>query len=484
MTDFRDFLYIGQSEEVVDEKLESVKLSLALRFLRSSNMKKRLTGINEIKSIVESTGNRGIKTSSWHDDDSPRTTSRWLKPEYLCKWIHDNKLIEYLLGDTSHVEVIKRSSSVLIFLSKYEQLTKHHLDLLWKSLEDKHEATVLGVFETINEIAGSLDTMSIDYLFTKIKSLPIKKYNEQTVKFLKEFTIKGFGVAKNDTPGDLVDLSSGDEDEESKLNEQFVECARGILEGNIDPPKADTPEYGLPILFEICLQNTELGTHTLQSFIELLKLRHSDSFRAAYILKCIENLMNGVAVHQSLSIFTSIFNKAFNFRSFDAVLSPETAMIKLNDQFDFITLIIKNIERYNTVVQKAMVDQVKKGDVPENISKTKFEGNVAHSDQLEKLLEFVKFVVTTANNEIKVGTDNIQKLWNIFVSASSIEFDKNLFFKWLCKERNFKSHSVISSGRSIMGEGKILFSQEERHFLFTQILCQNEYVNKTEISYN
>lgn len=194
MVDFRDFLCIGLPEEVVDEKLESVKLSLALRFLKSSNMKKRLTGINEIKSIVESTTNRRVKTSSWDYDDSPRQVSRWIKPEYLVKWIQDNELIEYILGDSSHVEVIKRAPSVLIFLSNNGSLTKDHLDLLWKSQEDKHEATVLGVFEAINEIAGSLDKKALNYIFSKIESMPIKKYNEQTVKFVKEFTVKAFGV--------------------------------------------------------------------------------------------------------------------------------------------------------------------------------------------------------------------------------------------------------------------------------------------------
>lgn len=431
MGDFRDFLCIGLPEETVDEKLESVKLSLALKFLKSSNMKKRLTGINEIKGIVEATGNRGMKTNSWHDD-SPRQASRWLKPEYLVKWINENQLIEYILGDSSHVEVIKRSSSVLIFLSDNGQLTKDHLDLLWKSLENKHEATVLGVFETINEIAGALDQKSLDYIFLKIESMPIKKYNEQTVKFVKEFTVKAFGVSKNSMSGDIVDLSSDNDDEDCKINEFYVENAKGIIiDGDVDQPQIEVPEYGLPVLFEISMQSTELGTSTLQEFIDMMKLRNSDSFRAIYILKCIKNLVNGVAVYQSISVLRSIFKRTFNFRSFEVQLSPENAMIKLDAQFNFINLIIENIERYNTLVQKSMVDSVNKGEIPENISKTKFEGNVTHSSQLESLLDFIEYIITTSNNEISIGTQNIQKLWNIFVNASSIEFDKNHFFKWL-----------------------------------------------------
>ena len=125
-----------------------------------------------------------------------------------------------------------------------------------------------------------------------------------------------------------------------------------------------------------------------------------------------------------------------------------------------------------------MVDSVDKGLVPENISKTKFEGNVTHAEQLDSLLGFIEYVISTSENGIEVGSENIQKLWNIFVSASSIEFDKNTFFKWLCKD------SPISSSSMMMNTSNSLFTDDERHFLFTQILCKSEYVQKKDISPN
>jgi len=186
LSEIREFLLIALDENSIDEKLESVKLSMALRFLKSTNMKKRLNGINEIKSIIEMTSD-SIRRG-WQDEESPRK-SRWLKPEYLCNWIHENKLTELLFGESSHIEVIKRSANVLRFLSYHKQLTKEHLDLLWKCQDGKHEATVLGVFETIIELSIDLSIESLDYIFSKIESIPLKKYNEQTLNFVKDFTI-------------------------------------------------------------------------------------------------------------------------------------------------------------------------------------------------------------------------------------------------------------------------------------------------------
>lgn len=187
--------------------------------------------------------------------------------------------------------------------------------------------------------------------------------------------------------------------------------------------------------------------------------------------------MNGVSVYQSISILINIFKKTFNLRSFEVQLSSENTIVKLDSQFNFINIIIDNIERYNTLVQKSMVDSVNKGIIPENISKIKFEDNVSHASQLENLLDFIEFVISSSNNEIQIGTENIQKLWNIFVGASSIEFDKNNFFKWLYKERNNRSTSIVSNN------GRTIFNQNERHFLFTQILCKNEFVQKKEMTY-
>lgn len=473
MAELRDFLCIALDDDAVDEKLESIKLSMALRFLKSSNMKKRLNGINEIKNIIEMTSNQLRR--GWHDDDSPRHT-RWIKPEYLCNWIHENKLTEFLLGETSHIEVIKRSANVLRFLSFHKQLTKEHLDLLWKCQEGKHEATVLGVFDTINDIALDLSTESLNYVFTKIQSIPIKKYNEQTLSFVKDFTMNACRVAKNVSRKELVELSSDGEEEEKQL-EYFLENAKGIVSGEVTPPTENSSQYGLPIIYEIMQQDTELGSSALKAFIELLKFKCCDIFRMPYILKCIENLQKNVAVYQSLTVMIVILPKCFSNKQFDKRSPLQVALVKLQNDFDLISLTIDDIERYNNKAQDYMIDSVNKGVVPENIPKICFDGNITHADQLEKRLDFIEFLIFSAHGDIKLGNSNIKKLWDIFVKRAGFEFDKNLFFKWLNREKFAKASIQHKEHRRI-------FTNEEREFLFENILCKPEIVDKTEITHN
>ena len=479
LTEFKGFLCIGiDDEDSVDQKLESVKLSMALRFLKSSNMKKRLNGINQIKSIIEFTERSSSSSDHmrrhWQDDDSPRV-SRWLKPEYLCNWLLENQLLEYILGENSHVEVVKRSTSVLKFLSNCKALTKDHLDLLWKCQEDKHEATVLGVYETINEVALDLEKDALDYIFTKIESIPLKKYNEQTVNFVKEFTSNACRVSRSSPAANLVEVSS--DDEEDKDIEFFVENAKQIVSGEIEEPKKSVPEYGLPIIFKLLEQSNDLGSTALKALIEILRYKHLDMFKISYILKSIKNLQDGKYVHQSLTIITSILPKCFNSKDYESSSQSHVAIMKLNEHFDFIKLTIKNIERYNEVVQSKMVGLVNKGTIPENIPKTCFEGNILHSDHLEKLLEFIEFSSIYTGGEITIGQENIEKLWNLFVNTSGIEFDKNLFLKWMNKERFTKGNIQTINQRRI-------FTSDEREYIFNNILCQSDQVDKKEITYN
>lgn len=47
------FLKVGYSMEATAQMVETTKLQMALRYLRSSNLEKRLKGVSDIKSMIE-----------------------------------------------------------------------------------------------------------------------------------------------------------------------------------------------------------------------------------------------------------------------------------------------------------------------------------------------------------------------------------------------------------------------------------------------
>jgi len=48
-------------------------------------------------------------------------------------WILNEKILEIVLGENTHLEIVKRSSCILKFLAKLDSLPLDSVDLIWKS---------------------------------------------------------------------------------------------------------------------------------------------------------------------------------------------------------------------------------------------------------------------------------------------------------------------------------------------------------------
>lgn len=58
---------------------------------------------------------------------------KWLTPESMRDWIINEKILEIVLGENTHLEIVKRSSCILKFLAKLDSLPMDYVDLIWKS---------------------------------------------------------------------------------------------------------------------------------------------------------------------------------------------------------------------------------------------------------------------------------------------------------------------------------------------------------------
>ena len=115
----------------------------------------------------------------------------------------------------------------------------------------------------------------------------------------------------------------------------------------------------------------------------------------------------------------------------------------------------------------------KKRPIPEDVSGFTFIGKRTHETTLNHLLEFLEFLIIHSATQVSLGTQNIDKLWKIFVQQPNFTFEQNLFLKWVNQHReNQFDHKEY-----------FLFTDEERKYFFTQILCSSTYVANISISY-
>lgn len=64
------------------------------------------------------------KNHSELDSDSNRIPETgYFNCPRMCAWLKDNKVIEIILGEGAHIEIVKRSDSILKFVAKNAQDT-------------------------------------------------------------------------------------------------------------------------------------------------------------------------------------------------------------------------------------------------------------------------------------------------------------------------------------------------------------------------
>ena len=153
LNEIKDFLTLHYSESETSELVESNQLFMAHRFIKSINLEKRLKGLNHIKNMIDkieagskqmSGGmmNRGGYSKQSNDQDQEMNGGimvggklkppKWLTSEYLKNWILEQHVLETVLGDNTHLEIVKRSGCLLKFLANLGALPIETVDLIWK----------------------------------------------------------------------------------------------------------------------------------------------------------------------------------------------------------------------------------------------------------------------------------------------------------------------------------------------------------------
>ena len=117
----------------------------------------------------DQTGIRKMMTDSVEYDTVEK--AEFFTGKMMCEWFVSNKVIEIIFGEGSHIEIVKRSASVLKMLARYGQgvFDQSTVDLIWRCQTGKHEEMVRTVYEVIVSILSSLSQDLIDMFFAKVK---------------------------------------------------------------------------------------------------------------------------------------------------------------------------------------------------------------------------------------------------------------------------------------------------------------------------
>ncbi|KAE9356132.1 hypothetical protein PF008_g3760 [Phytophthora fragariae] len=169
-----------------ERRLTLLRLEISRRFFQSSSLEKRIYGLTDIVVTVTRLYNEQIQEQA-----EPTVSSLYAELKFLVDWMHDKRLMQELLGDKMHVELVKRSTSLFQFASELERLPTEWIDLVWscyhadadsdsdqdeapRPVQRRHEAFRATIHDLLLEMATFMELPSLRHLVHRIEAVKAK----------------------------------------------------------------------------------------------------------------------------------------------------------------------------------------------------------------------------------------------------------------------------------------------------------------------
>lgn len=418
---------------------EQAELECCLSLLKSPFLEKKIRALNEFKDFID----RADPSVDVKQLGEKRRFRYW-NFEKLKQWICNKKVLEYLLGDQFHIETVKRSAGIMKFLANQNALTHEHLDLLWKSTFNAHEASIRAIYDVIIELSSEISVDNLDYLYSKIKEIPIENYDEPTINLIKEFTINAQNVVVASTPTSYF--------------------SKAIKKA----PKYEF--YGLKLLWDAIQDKSPLNNQFIltafNAIATICKNTNFKSEREKYLSLCYDNVKKGTSVPQSLLLSLHILSSYQGSGLFSLGTSLDDIVAKYQKEYNLIESVVDDFEKYMKEFSIAFERLQSKNQLPENIGTHCFVGRYTHSQNIDQRLNFIENIALQPKKG-DFTLDHMKKLWNVLVKRSITDVEKSAFLNWITKSKE----SNYGRGRTHIINDNLMKS------FFQSVFCDKEQMD-------
>ena len=397
-----------------------------IRCLQSENLEKRIYAMNYINNKIES--------------------PIMLFHQLLYKFIIDEKIMNLLLGDNIHDELLKRSINIFSFMAEYsfenmdeedeEEKNNEHLDefpdeiidLLWDNYLTKHESISSQIKIIICKISYYLPFNKKQHLYKRFKNVASQLEKSSPIEYLVFLTKLTKGCLRHANLIKLKDLN------EIKTNE-----------GDL---------YGIPVIYNNLISSQNVNEIEEYSNNLLQILNSSDSLRGDFLNKMISllitNIIEKIAVVQSIQLLIKIYCKCFKSKPQER----EQSLSNIDKIYSIIDLAVNDLCLY----LKAKND---------NFNNYNSNSNKLYSTKanIETRLNFIFFTHTqngihTYRLDI-IGERHLKPLFQSFASVS--EKERNWFYIYITNHQE-------------------LLERELKEYLFRDILMNEELFSPKELT--
>lgn len=163
------------SQSPLYAQAEAAELTVSAHLLRSRLLDKRVKGINNLhEAVLRGTLNRS-------------DGFLYYRGRKLAEWMHSEKVLDVIIMDRPHYEVVKRSIDVFSFLSEHSLLQAADIEALWASAVEKHESYTRVVYDLLASLADFLPSSLLGLVYKRFKEVTV--YSDFLVESMKKFTL-------------------------------------------------------------------------------------------------------------------------------------------------------------------------------------------------------------------------------------------------------------------------------------------------------
>ena len=286
---------------------------------------------------------------------------------------------------------------------------------------------------------------------------------------MKEFTNKAYSVQEKEETLKSISEIKGDKKYIPKVSikgdtilgeEKFFEIEYTST-GEVAIPSNESL-YFLPTFWKLMQDEAPISSAITEQGLQAVKsvLNHHSckKTRIQYLFLCFENIKNNKSVHQSMALAYYIM-AVFNAQKVLYGKTLSDLFSEISKRYSLTDIIVDSCEYYMKAVE---MNQSKiQGDIAESI----FIGKHKHDTNISMRLHFLRYIL-----EIKesFGKNNLDKLWNLYVTNCKFEYDTQEFLKWISAEQEINNNVLPVS----------LFEKETNEYLFTKICKSSDLLVK------
>jgi hypothetical protein len=131
-------------------------------------------------------GRNGKKVEVIDDEAGPV----WAAKEYMCSWLMSNKILDGIFLFNVHIEVLRRSNKLLLFLAAHGHVGEAEIEMIWDSSLGKHESIQKLIYELLGEAAELLRAPKpLRRLLELVMKQPASSFTSQHIELVRRLTV-------------------------------------------------------------------------------------------------------------------------------------------------------------------------------------------------------------------------------------------------------------------------------------------------------